>query len=289
MTDVKKIFVVLMCSAVVLSSVFASCSKSKETSAQADISESTTESTTVTTTEDPETTFEAVAVTRQIYDALERDPSADYEYLLAEYTTYYSTSDETRTRNIENAVSKINNVIIPAGSVFSFNQNVGKRTVTAGFEEAHVIVNNELVDGLGGGICQVSSTIFEAVLRADMEIVERYNHSLKIGYVPMGGDATVDWGGLDFQFKNNKECPIKLEFSVGGGALKCKVLASEKTEIGKVEIEIKKTDKKGLKYKLVRKVDGEINYTAKSTYHEEKKETTTKKDKDKKETEKENE
>ena len=276
----KKALLISLSISLAAACLFAGCVKSTTASAPAE-SEKATEKTTVTTTENTQTTFQSVGVTREIYDALERNDGAGFDYLLAEYTTYYSTSDKTRSTNILNAVKKINNAVLPSGAIFSFNQNVGKRTATAGFKEAHVIVGDELVDGLGGGICQVSSTIFEAVLRADLQIVERANHSLKIGYVPMGGDATVDWGGIDFQFKNNKSCPLRIQLEANGGALTCKIYSSEEIKLGKVEIKIKKTDKKGLKYTLTRKVDGKVNYTAKSVYHEEKKETTTKKDKSK--------
>lgn len=230
----------------------------------------TTEPTTVTTTEDLSTTFAEKSTTR-IYKGLIKDDSDSYPYEIEDYTTYYRTSDKTRTANLKAAASKINNIVVPNGEVFSFNQVVGKRTITAGYETAKVIANGEFVDGLGGGVCQVSSTVFQAVLRSNMEIVRRTNHSLTISYVPLGADATVQWNSKDFQFRNNLGCDIRLKMTCENGKLTCSVYAKENKKIGKVNINITKSNGT---YTLTRTVDGKKNYTTKSKYQSPKPSTT---------------
>lgn len=246
--------------------------------ARNDVEEETSETTTTTTTkptttEDLETTFKE-SDTMKVYPGLSKDADGDYPYELASYTSYYRSSDETRTANLKAAVNKIDNIKIPADSVFSFNQTVGKRTVTAGYKTAKVINNGEFVDGLGGGICQVSSTIFECVLRANIEIVYRTNHSLEISYVPLGGDATVQWNSKDFTFKNNLGCDVRLEMTCEGGKLTCKLFGKEDVKQDNVKISIKKD---GSQYVLTRTVDGKQNYRTVSKYGKPKSTATTKK------------
>lgn len=244
-------------------------------------SETTTETTTKpTTTEDLKTTFKE-SDTMKVYPGLSKDSEGDYPYELATYTSYYRSSDKTRTANLKAAVSKLNNIKIPDDAVFSFNQTVGKRTITAGYETAKVINGGEFVDGLGGGVCQVSSTLFECVLRANVEIVYRTNHSLEIGYVPLGGDATVQWNSKDFKFKNTLGCDVRIKMTCEGGKLTCKLYGKKDVKPNNVKINIKKD---GDQYILTRTVDGEQNYRTVSKYSKPKpKPTTTKKsDKNKK-------
>ncbi len=257
-------------SVIILCTLFTGCE------GNANVDDSTTETTTTTTTttrttEDLSTTFKE-AETSYVYPALSKDTDGDYSYKLAEYTTYYDATNTTRTVNIENAVAKLNNLAIPADSTFSFNQVVGKRTVLAGYEEAKVVQGDEFVDGLGGGICQVSSTVFQAVLKANLEIKVRACHSLEISYVPLGGDATVQWNSQDFQFKNNTSSDIRLKITAKNGTLTCAVYAKDDISIGDVEIEITKKDSQ---YILTRTVDGTVNYTTYSKYNKAKTTTTT--------------
>ena len=191
------------------------------------------------------------------------------------------------TKHIHEAVDHLNSVVIPAGKTFSFNQTVGKRTVLAGYEAAKVVQGDEFVDGLGGGICQVSSTVFQSVLRANLQIKVRACHSLEISYVPLGGDATVQWNSQDFQFVNNSDSDIRLRVTANDGTLTCTVEAKKDINPGKVDIKIKKD---GKSYVLTRSVNGEVNYTTYSKYSKPKTEKTTKKsdkkDKDKKDKDK---
>lgn len=109
------------------------------------------------------------------------------------------------------------------GEVFSYNKTVGKRTVEEGYKDAKIYADGGVVDGLAGGICQISSTLYNAVLLANLEIVERRNHSFTTSYVAAGRDATVVWGAIDFQFKNSRNYPIKIEASVKNGVAEFKI------------------------------------------------------------------
>ena len=261
-------------SAVLICTVFAACrgnANVDNTTTTTNKTTTTTTTTTARTTEDLSTTFKEVQ-TNVIYPALKIDSSSSYDYKLAEYKTYYDSSNSTRTVNIQNAVKRLNNLVIPAGSTFSFNQVVGKRTVLSGYQAAKVVVGDEFVDGLGGGICQVSSTIFQAVLRANLEITVRACHSLEISYVPLGGDATVQWNSQDFQFKNNSGANIRLKVEAQSGTLTCVVYADDNVDVGDVKINIDKNDKN---YVLTRSVNGTVNYTTSSKYNKPKTTTTT--------------
>lgn len=122
-----------------------------------------------------------------------------------------------RTTNLQLAASKINGTVLMPGETFSYNQVVGARTIAAGYKEAPIYVSGQVVDGLGGGICQITSTLYNAVLYANLQIVERSNHQFVPSYVTASRDATVVYGSIDFKFKNNREYPIKLVCSVSGG------------------------------------------------------------------------
>ena len=137
--------------------------------------------------------------------------------LISEFSTKYSQSQKDRTTNLKLAAEKINGTVLMPGEVFSYNTVVGKRTIDAGYKEAKIYVNGEVVDGLGGGICQVSSTLYNAVLYANLEIVERRNHQFVPSYAGAGLDATVVYGSIDFQFKNTRNYPIKIQCSVDRG------------------------------------------------------------------------
>ncbi|MEW9667427.1 VanW family protein [Ammoniphilus sp. 3BR4] len=141
--------------------------------------------------------------TQQLKLAMERQISS--------FATYYNARNSNRTHNIRLASSAIHHYILLPGEVFSFNKVVGKRTVDKGYKRAPVIVRGELSEGVGGGICQVSSTLFNAVDKAGLTILKRYSHSKQVGYVPPGRDATVSWYGPDFAFRNDYDHPIMIK------------------------------------------------------------------------------
>ena len=130
-----------------------------------------------------------------------------------------------------------NGVILMPGDVFSYNDSVGPRTYERGFKDATVYVGNSAEDGVGGGICQVSSTIYYAALRADLKIVERYAHSRMVTYVPLGEDATVAWGSKDFKFENNTDFPMKVVTSHKTNNLTVKLYGTQTVANKTVKIE----------------------------------------------------
>jgi vancomycin resistance protein YoaR len=139
--------------------------------------------------------------------------------LLAGYSTKFDAGKVSRSYNISVAARAFDELLVMPGQVVSFNEVVGPRTSEAGYEIAPVIVNDELVDGLGGGICQVSTTLFNSVLLANLEVEERCNHSIPVSYVPIGRDATVSYGDLDFKFRNNTDNYLFVKTYVGGGQI----------------------------------------------------------------------
>ncbi len=139
--------------------------------------------------------------------------------LLASYSTTFATSNTNRATNIRLASNKINGVVLLPGQQFSYNAVVGKRTTQAGFKSAGVYMNGKVETGIGGGICQVSSTLYNTALRANLEIIKRSNHHFDTGYVPLSTDATVSWGGPEFIFKNSRNYPIKIVSAVNGGKI----------------------------------------------------------------------
>ena len=140
-----------------------------------------------------------------------------FPYRLGYFTTRYDAGNLSRTTNLVLATRKINEYVVQPGEVFSYNKVVGKRTVEAGYKEAAIYTSNGVENGIGGGICQISSTLYNAVLKANLEIVERHNHAYVTSYCAAGRDATVSYGSLDFKFKNSRKYPVKIVASVGGG------------------------------------------------------------------------
>lgn len=140
-----------------------------------------------------------------------------FPYLISSFTTRYDASNVNRSQNLAIATAKINGTVLMPGEEFSFNQVVGKRTIEEGYKDAKIYQDGKVVDGLAGGICQISSTLYNAVVQANLEIVERRNHSFTTSYVKAGRDATVVYGVIDFKFKNTRTYPIKIEGTVNSG------------------------------------------------------------------------
>jgi len=143
--------------------------------------------------------------------------SEAFPNLLSQYSTSYSTRDQKRTTNLRLAANKINGTVLMPGETFSYNKVVGERTIAAGYQEAPIYVSGKVVDGLGGGICQITTTLYNAVVYANLDIVERSNHQFVPSYAPASRDATVVYGSIDFKFKNNRDYPIKIICSVQNG------------------------------------------------------------------------
>lgn len=149
------------------------------------------------------------------------------EVVVASYTTHFNSGVAGRTKNIELSANAINNVIVGVGDIFSFNTTVGPSDEAHGYQRAQEAVNGKLVWGIGGGICQTSSTLFNAVDEIDVTYVEKHHHSLNVGYVPKGRDATVSYGGLDFRFENTTGVPLLLKAVMKDGALTVEVRTSK--------------------------------------------------------------
>lgn len=156
---------------------------------------------------------------------------------LSTYTTTYNVNEKERSENVRLAADTINNVILMPGQEFSYNNVVGERTTERGYKVAKVYQEGQVVDGLGGGICQVSSTLYNAVVKADLEVLERRNHSLPVAYVKLGRDATVVYGSVDFRFRNNQQYPIRIESSASGGTLTIKICGIQTNPDRTVDIE----------------------------------------------------
>lgn len=136
---------------------------------------------------------------------------------LSHFTTRYDASSVDRTTNLRLATQKINGKVILPGETFSYNKTLGERSIATGYKNAKVYENGEVVDGIGGGICQISSTLYNAVLMANLQVTERRNHQFVTSYLPAGRDATVVYGMTDFQFKNTRKYPVRISASVQNG------------------------------------------------------------------------
>ncbi len=134
-----------------------------------------------------------------------------------------------RTQNLELAIREINGRILSSGEIFSFNETVGDRTKEKGYQEAiGYDAKGEKKPTVGGGICQVSSTIYMAALNGNFEIVERHSHSHEVPYADSDHDATVSYGGYDFKFKNNRDKPIKIQVETDGKSVTAKIEETQK-------------------------------------------------------------
>lgn len=156
--------------------------------------------------------------------------------LLSTFSTNYAVRNTNRTTNLILASNKINGTVLMPGEIFSYNKVVGERTIASGYKEAPIYVNGKVEDGLGGGICQITTTLYNAAVYANLEIVERSNHQFVPSYVGAGRDATVVFGAIDFKFKNNRNYPIKILCSVNSGVANFKILGLKTDNEYDVEI-----------------------------------------------------
>lgn len=161
--------------------------------------------------------------------------------LLATFSTKYQASNVNRTTNLRLAANKINGTVLLPGEEFSYNKTVGERTVAAGFKMAATFSGGKVVDGLGGGICQISTTLYDAVVMANLDITERRNHQFVTSYVGGGKDATVVWGSQDFKFKNTRKYPIRITATVQGGVATVQVWGQKEEVEYDITIETTRT------------------------------------------------
>lgn len=150
----------------------------------------------------------------------------DYSTVVAQYATRFDASNAPRVQNLKMAAAALNGILARPGDIVSFNNVVGPRVAEKGYQEAAVLIKNELVPGIGGGVCQVSTTLYNAVLLANLRVVQRTSHSRPVAYVPKGRDATVTYGALDFQFMNDSIYPLYLMVEVGRTTLTVRLLGA---------------------------------------------------------------
>lgn len=148
-----------------------------------------------------------------------------YTNVLATFTTTYDTTEKNRVQNLQTASSRCNDTVINPGEEFSFHKTVGTRTIANGYASAHSYAGGNVVNTVGGGICQISSTLYNIVLKTnDLEIVERKAHGMPVAYAEPGLDATIAEGYIDFRFKNNRDYPIKISSKVENGKVVMSIL-----------------------------------------------------------------
>lgn len=195
--------------------------------------------------------YEGGSVVNIPYNSTEPDIKASdlneklFNATLGSFYTNYGGSTANRAANVANAASKINNKVLAPGEVFSFNDTVGKRSVANGFFQAPEYANGQTVMGIGGGTCQVSSTLYNAVLYSDLSIVSRLNHMFPVGYCPLGQDATVTDSGVDFKFANNTDYPIKISALTSGARITVSILGTQRDVPHTVKIENYTTHSEG--------------------------------------------
>lgn len=148
------------------------------------------------------------------------------EVVVASYTTKFNRNVAGRTKNIELSAQAIHNVIVGTDDYFSFNTTVGPSDEAHGYQPAEEAINGKLVMGIGGGICQTSSTLYNAIDQLGVSYVEKHHHSVTVGYVPSGRDATVSYGGKDFRFQNTTGVPLLITTVIGNGTLTVEVRTS---------------------------------------------------------------
>jgi vancomycin resistance protein YoaR len=157
--------------------------------------------------------------------------------VVSQFTTKFNAGNRNRSSNIRLAASIIDGTVVMPGETFSYNETVGRRTAEKGFKMAGVYKNGKHDVDFGGGICQVSTTLFNAAALADLKIVARSNHSMPVPYVPLGRDATVDYGSLDLKFQNSMSTPIAITSAVSGGTITFKILGTKLPSGMKVTME----------------------------------------------------
>jgi len=150
--------------------------------------------------------------------------------VLASYTTKFNMNNYSRAHNIKLASKKINNYLLLPGEEFSMDLALGPRTPDQGFMQAPIIMKSTVVPGTGGGVCQVASTLYNAVLLSMLQVTSRVNHSITLSYVPPGQDATISEGYIDLKFKNNRDYTICIVSEISAGNITTKIIGKKRNE-----------------------------------------------------------
>jgi len=207
----------------------------------------------------------------------------EMRYKLGGFSTYYGSSSYNRKSNISKATQSINGVLLAPGDVFSYNKTVGRRIRSLGWKDAPTYQDGQVVPGIGGGICQVSTTLYNAALSANLKIVSRTGHSMPVHYVPAGRDATVVDGAIDFQFANSTQGPVLVIGQADGGTLRFTLWGTQQGERVEIVSGGRSYNKRGginvSTYRVITQADGtkRREYLGTSSYrpHAPKSSTTT--------------
>lgn len=179
-----------------------------------------------------------------------------FKNLLATHTSTYDTSDKDRVTNLEVAAERCNNTILYPGDEFSYNEALGHRTIANGFKMGNSFAGGKVVKTVGGGICQVSSTLYNAVLKAGLTITDRTAHGMYVKYVEPSTDATVVDNAIDFKFRNDRNYPVKIVATCKDGVVTTSVFGFKDADEATIEIEVKILET--LEYKTVRQNDNSM-------------------------------
>lgn len=202
---------------------------------------------------------------KKTLEALDTARNTAYTQLLSQFSTSFTYTDKGRATNVEIAARSVSGTIVMPGEEFSFFEVVGECTVPKGYCESTIFYGGELARGIGGGICQVSSTLYNTALSAGMKITERHPHSMRVSYAQPGRDATVNYGYLDLRFVNPYDKPVKIVATAENGKLTFSFYCEYKAiKLPKIAIDVK-VNADG-DYVMTRTVDGKADYTNTSRY-----------------------
>lgn len=195
-----------------------------------------------TRTAESKTTGKAIGIASVVKPKKTVDDIPRRAELLGAFSTT-STNTANGNANMKLALGSFNGKVLQPGETFSFNGSTGDTTTgKLGYKKAGAISGGKMTEAYGGGICQASTTLYGAVLRADLEVVERHNHTWPSTYVPIGQDASVNYGSTDFRFKNSSENPIYLSASMSGRKLTVEIYGTRKGDWDTIKIESKRTE-----------------------------------------------
>ena len=177
-----------------------------------------------------------------------------FDSIIGEFSTNFLVKEKNRAANLAIAAKALDGKVLLPGETLSFNETVGPRELWTGYKEAYVIINGEYVKGTGGGVCQVSSTLYNAVLLSNLEILQRMPHAVLVSYVPPGQDATVNYPNIDFKFKNNTASLVYLRTEVKQGVLTVRIFGKKTGNSVRIEHQLEKV----LAYRTERRLDPKL-------------------------------
>lgn len=171
-----------------------------------------------------------------IFPRIQYNEISAIDNVISTFSTSFNLQKIDRSYNIRLACEKINNLILLPGEVFSMDKALGPRSLSYGYKNAPVIIKGKLLEGIGGGVCQVTTTLYVATLKSKLEVLERKPHSMPLGYVQPGQDATISEGYIDFKFKNNKDYPILINAQVSGNTIIIRIVGKKEEALQSVRL-----------------------------------------------------